>query len=100
MDLEKKAKKLLVLAMGIFVLGMVCPILILKLTSGSLGNSAKANEMKSLDGRLIFADKYSDKVKETEKKKNEAQAKKNKLEAETIWRLSVVVTVRRHLMLL
>ena len=83
MDLEKKAKKLLVLAMGIFVLGMVCPILILKLTSGSLGNSAKANEMKSLDGRLIFADKYSDKVKETEKKKNEAQAKKNKLEAET-----------------
>ena len=83
MNQQKLSKKLLILSLGIFILGLVCPVLILQMASGSLGHSAEAKTADYLNGGFILQDKYSDKVKETEQKRNEAREKKNKLEAET-----------------
>lgn len=83
MNQQRLSKKLFILAAAIFILGLVSPVLILNFAAGRLGNTAEAQMVSSWEGSLILQDKYSDKVKETEQKRNEAREKKNKLEAET-----------------
>ncbi len=83
MNQQRLSKKLFILAAAIFILGLVSPVLILNFAAGRLGNTAEAQTVSSWEGSLILQDKYSDKVKETEQKRNEAREKKNKLEAET-----------------
>lgn len=83
MNQQRLSKKLFILAAAIFILGLVSPVLILNFAAGRLGYTAEAQTVSSWEGSLILQDKYSDKVKETEQKRNEAREKKNKLEAET-----------------
>ena len=81
--MEKKVTKLLLAAFVLFTIGMVIPVAVLFLSDKGLGNSAEAQTLGIWDGNPVLMDKYSDKVKETEKKRNEYRDRKNKLEAET-----------------
>lgn len=81
--MNKLVKRMFVAAMVLFALGIVTPIVVLSALDGSARNKAGAATLGRLGESIILQDKYSDKVKETEKKRNEARDKKNKLEAET-----------------
>ena len=79
----KKRLKLLLLAVGVlFTVGLVIPVAVLGFSVKGLGNVADA-QTPGRGASPVLMDKYSDKVKETEKKRNELRDRKNALENET-----------------
>ena len=82
--MKKTVKRLLYVAGGLAVIGLMIPVLAFR---AFLGNTAKANAA-GLNGRSVVqasnkGAELEKKRKEAEQKKNEAAARKNKLEQET-----------------
>ena len=77
--MTKLVKRLLIATALLFSLGILIPMLTLAFFSGNVAN-AKSSGI--LDGTVVLKDKYQDKVNETKKKKEEAAARKNQLDAE------------------
>ncbi|MBR6999880.1 MAG: peptidoglycan DD-metalloendopeptidase family protein [Lachnospiraceae bacterium] len=77
--MTKTVKKLMLAAAGLFALGIMIPVLALTMAGR---NVAGAKGSSVLDGTLVLKDKYADKVRETEQKRNEARDRKNQVEAE------------------
>ena len=81
--MKKRVTRLLLAVCVLFSVGLVIPVIAMGLSVKGLGNTADAQTPGLLDKNPVWMDKYSDKVKETEKKRNEYRDRKNQLEKET-----------------
>lgn len=79
--MKKRVNRLMILSLVLFAIGLGIPALTFRL-SGLNGSAAKAQGVGLSNSNIVLKDKYSDKVKETEQKRNEAKAKKDKVENE------------------
>ncbi|MBO4696185.1 MAG: peptidoglycan DD-metalloendopeptidase family protein [Lachnospiraceae bacterium] len=81
--MKKRVTRLLLAVCVIFAAGLALPAAAFGLTVKGLGNTADAQTAGLSLRNPVLQDKYSDKVKETEKKRNELRDRKNALEKET-----------------
>lgn len=79
--MTKLVRRLLLAVAVLFSLGIMIPVVTITFFANRIP-TAKAKNESVLAGSKVLQDKYSDKVKETEKKRNEARDKKNKVQNE------------------